>query len=316
MSENATSLQQLEQQSARMAERFHAVYEQFLTALGVALEQQLIQACFQICTQMQPDHFVALDETAQQELLRVLRALAQDSRAQCDFEPLLELARQSAREESREEAQASETEVQAESELAETPGAADGEGDRPVAPPADADDSDTHPDADPEDLSVEMPEPDLTFLMPTPPAHPAAIHAWRQALDRAVETLLKQVSRQTNVVLDQARVLRNPLPLAVLQAAMLSGQGETAQAPANILRLVLHAGTEEEEGEAESVQVIAVQLRLGDLLLASPSLTEAHAQVRSLHKPLRQLGHIVRQAERRRSVQQAELQWRLAWPGA
>ncbi len=309
----ATSLQQLEQRSAQLAQQFRVSYEQFLAAFGLALEQQLIQVCFQICTQIQPDHFLALEDAAQEKLLCVLRDLARDSRGQCALEPLLELAREQAETGASEAAEDQDAWEAAEEQPSEdsAPGDSDAEAETAAVPEP----IDVGVHAGDEGPAEAAPELELTYLTPTPPAHPMAIHAWRQALDRALEALLKQVSRQGNVILDQARVLRNPLPLAVLQAAIIQGRGESAQAPANVLRLVLQSGTDEAaETDAEPIQVVAIQLRLGDLAMASPGLAEAQRKIRDLQQQLRQLGHLVRQAERRSSVQQAELRWRLAWP--
>lgn len=66
--------EKIEQDLAALAEalatlnlEFRSVYEGYLTALGQAVQQQLILACYHICTQSLPEPFLQLSFDGRQK---------------------------------------------------------------------------------------------------------------------------------------------------------------------------------------------------------------------------------------------------------
>lgn len=62
---------------AAIAEELHDAYSSYLTALGQAVSQQIILACYHVCTQGYPDGFLRLPVSQRQQLQQTLRHLAQ-----------------------------------------------------------------------------------------------------------------------------------------------------------------------------------------------------------------------------------------------
>lgn len=79
--------ERIEQDLAAIAEalaalnlEFRSAYEGYLTALGQAVRQQLILACYHICTQAKPESFLQLSFDRRQKLQQSLRVLATETR--------------------------------------------------------------------------------------------------------------------------------------------------------------------------------------------------------------------------------------------
>jgi hypothetical protein len=75
-------LAHLDQSLATIAQEFHDIYQQYLTALGQAVRQQLVIASYHLCTQAYPDRFLRLSLPQRQQLQRSLRRLAKETQDQ------------------------------------------------------------------------------------------------------------------------------------------------------------------------------------------------------------------------------------------
>lgn len=72
----------LEQTVASIAEEFHDAYGQYLDALGQAVRQQLILACYHLCTHSYPEAFLKLTFSQRQELQQTLRQVAKQAQSE------------------------------------------------------------------------------------------------------------------------------------------------------------------------------------------------------------------------------------------
>ncbi|MBD1924950.1 hypothetical protein H6F74_01425 [Trichocoleus sp. FACHB-90] len=72
----------LQEATDAIASEFHNTYNQYLTALGQAMRQQLIQAIYYICTQAYPEAFLSLPVDARQKLQQNLLQLARKAQTQ------------------------------------------------------------------------------------------------------------------------------------------------------------------------------------------------------------------------------------------
>ena len=66
----------LEEALAALNLEFRSTYEGYLTALGQAVRQQLILACYHLCTQAVPESFLKLSFDARQKMQQSVRRLA------------------------------------------------------------------------------------------------------------------------------------------------------------------------------------------------------------------------------------------------
>ncbi|MEG4422226.1 hypothetical protein QUA70_27120, partial [Microcoleus sp. LAD1_D5] len=66
----------LEEALAALKLEFSNTYEGYLTALGQAVRQQLILACYHLCTQAVPESFLKLSFEGRQKMQQSVRALA------------------------------------------------------------------------------------------------------------------------------------------------------------------------------------------------------------------------------------------------
>ncbi len=65
-----------------LTEEFHNTYDRYLTSLGQAIRQQLIQASYHLCTQGYPQPFLSLSFSHRQQLQQSIRQIAQKAAQQ------------------------------------------------------------------------------------------------------------------------------------------------------------------------------------------------------------------------------------------
>ncbi|MBE9080078.1 hypothetical protein IQ241_22765 [Romeria aff. gracilis LEGE 07310] len=68
-------LEQLQQQTATMADDFDQLHRDYLKVLAEASQQQLVLAAYHLCTQVYPDKFVALSLSQREQLQQAIRKL-------------------------------------------------------------------------------------------------------------------------------------------------------------------------------------------------------------------------------------------------
>lgn len=316
----------LNQQAETLAQQFNAVYSNYLAALAATVKEQLIQACYQLCTQIYPEQFLAMDTAKQQALQLQLRELGQTTVANLTVMHLLETAKkraiaeaeiavqlaQAAAENADDDQTSSDENESGKSELKADLEAASAETSQLEEAHESTESKEQSAAAiDPEAATLDL---DLSYLQLVPPAHPAAIYAWQRSLNRSLVRQLRQTSRQANRLLEKAGILRSTMPPQVIEAAMKNDGAEQPAGPPNVLRLSIDTSTEGEEDETDStVHLAAIYLRLADLEFSVPELRIARQQLRDCQRQLKQLGRLVAAEERRQAIAQAETAWRFAW---
>lgn len=294
----------LSQQAQGLAQQFSAVYGNYLAALAATVQEQLIQASYQLCTQIYPEQFVALEEAQQRSLQQHLCQLGQTTVANLTVDQLLEAAKKRAIA----EAEIAEQLAQTASEADATDGNSSGANAEAAATQPASAETPTDPEVKPLEL-------DLSYLQPIPPAHPAAIYAWQQSLNRSLVRQLRHTSRQANRLLEKMGIIRSGMPPQMLEAAIKNDGAEQQSGPPNILMLNITTAPAEESEEEESatIQLAAIYLRLADLEFSVPELRLARRQLRDCQRQLKQLGRLVAAEEQRQAIAQAEAAWRFAW---
>ncbi|WAL62638.1 hypothetical protein [Thermocoleostomius sinensis] len=75
-------LARLNQSVTAIAQEFYDTYQQYLTALGQAVQQQLVVASYHLCTHAYPERFLKLSLSQRQQLQQALRQLAKAAQPQ------------------------------------------------------------------------------------------------------------------------------------------------------------------------------------------------------------------------------------------
>ncbi len=284
------SLAQIEQDLAainqsvvQLSEDLQAAYSDYLSVLGAAVHQQLIMACYSVCTEGYPERFLALSFGQRQELQRILRQIANQTRE----ELLAQLYPPTA-----------EVEPDVDPLFAELAmEGAEGRADTPIAPPDQAHDK------------------KQTRLDPPRLAH------WQQSLEQAIATELQTVSYAVNRTLQQAGVLPGNLPEPLLEAATKAESSEVGAGKPNLLNLLVETrkGSEGEGGESENskphtlLHIIAVNLRLAEIEFADVAVGTARNRIRQLSAQLRNIGRDYQKKQRERAIAEAQAAWRAGW---
>ncbi|MEB3279718.1 MAG: hypothetical protein VKK42_12470 [Lyngbya sp.] len=284
----------LEEALVKLAQEFDGAYENYLTALGKAVRQQLILASYHLCTQGYPESFLKLSYSQRQKLQQNLQALATNIQ-----NALLSLVKGSPASQALEEKEIEEN---------------------------DDDDDDDDDDRDAllealtsKDESLEL-SADLLLLQPPiaePLSLPERLAKWQEDLEKSIHSLLKTLSRDSNLALQQAHIFPQHLPAAVLEAAsQAEAAGETVVSPPNLLNVMIQTETVDEEQRPETTNVtrlIAVHLRLSEIEFADAAVMSARHQVRNLSAQLNKLGRSYQKKQRERTVLEAEAAWRASW---
>lgn len=137
------------------------------------------------------------------------------------------------------------------------------------------------------------------------PCRPDQLLAWIAGFELALSRRLRNLSHALNVDLLRLGLSRTVVPLNLLDAA-LSGQLDSAEAPANLLRLPLPLGMEPELGGLEAM---AVLLRPADLEQALPKLRTCRTRIQQHVQEVRRMALHYRRIQRRVQALEAEQLW-------
>jgi hypothetical protein len=287
-----------------IAAELYSAYASYLVVLGQAVRQQLILASYHLCTQGYPQNFLKLSLNQKQQLQQAIRKLGHRA-----VEELLIAIRSEEDEEDEED----EESVDANSLLGvnEVLG---------VASPAE----DHHPiTSETEQLAwseVEMSESQSFQSLTSPDlSSPIELVAWQQNLEAKMQSILKKVSRDANTVFQKARILPQKLPEPILEAAAAAAaavseaSAEVIPGPPNLLNLVIEIENEQDEQDSGVTQIMAINLRLGEIEFADATLASRRKQIRSILNQLNKVGREYQKKQRERSIAEAEAAWRSVW---
>jgi len=138
--------------------------------------------------------------------------------------------------------------------------------------------------------------------------------AWQEQLETGIDDRLQTLSQQTNQLLQEASILPEQLPPAVLEVATQADPGsESIAGPPNVLTVTIQARDPEDLSEGEVTQLMAVRLRRSEIEFANASLHTWRTQVRQQSHKLAQLQREYDRKLRLRAVAQAEAAWRSTW---
>lgn len=265
---------------------FYNTYGQYLKLLGQAVRQQLILASYQICTQGYPESFLDLSFSQRQNLQQAIRKLARQAQAQLlsHLEPSKPLP---------------DTETQAVEDV-------------PI-------EDEQMPPSNQEELStLEMIQTDeiLDISESTEAAdQPEQLLEWQEQLELAIAQSLKDLSLDTNRLLQTNGIIPDKLPPAVLEAAVqVEASTEAVAGSPNLLNLLMEAENDDEEKEDSTLmRIVAINLRLSEIEFADPTLSAGRNQIRKLSARVSSFQREYHKKQRELAAAQAEAAWRSSW---
>jgi hypothetical protein len=147
-------------------------------------------------------------------------------------------------------------------------------------------------------------------------SNPIELAKWQQNLERATQEKLKRVSHEANLLIQKAGIIPKKLPGPILEAAAAAASEASAEVmpgPPNLLNLVIEIENEQQSEDSGLTQIMAINLRLGEIEFADATLSSYRKQIRSVLLQLNRLGQEYQKKQRERSVAQAEAAWRAIW---
>jgi hypothetical protein len=229
-----------------LAAVFYRDYSDYLTRLGQALRQQLLLACYHICTQGHPDRFLKLTYTQRQQLQQTLKALAsqvQEDLLACLLQPGVQIAtepdgrsRPAPMEDGRFWGESTATRLRPQDEGFQDEGFQD------------------------EGLLGEVGrasevEPPLPTATTTQPVTPSRLSQWQQDLEQAIAEELRTASHAANRILQQAGIVSKALPEALLDMANQAEGADQGGSVPNVMNLLISEGM----GDLSTLQELLTQ---------------------------------------------------------
>ena len=283
--EASRALQQLEAQTDQLVLPLLRQLEAYLAVLRQQTPRQMLQAVFVLISQDCPERYSSLSPGQRQDLQRRLQTLAQRSCCLLTVEHLLLLARKLQAEHQRIK-QERRRKMVAALERMNTGAKDDPSGDGLI-------------------LALQEPPREDTALPLLPPRDPQALEHWCLWLRQAMMHRLRTLSHQLNVELLNHHLLQAVLPVRLLDA-VLAGDVEAMNAPANLLKMSVPLGNED---DAPQVVTCVLLLRLQDMEFAHLPLRQSRQRLQKHQKSLQNLVTRSRHWRKQLVTEQAMADW-------
>ncbi len=298
-------------------EKLHLNY---LNLLSQSLKQQLILACYQICTRLYPQSFLDLSLSEKQDLQQNLRKIG------IQLEPdLIEIVKQK-------ELKPEPLELNLMAELIKNLP-------RPKRSEGDQQESETEIDLElmkAELENIEFIEIDTTVsdddddesqnTSETPPRekidfqNPEHLILWHKQIERDIKKTLDVTSRKINKHLQDSRIIPDRIPNKVIDVAMQadSSKGGRSNSQSPVVPHVLHLAIETEKDQKSKtfkkpIQVSLLRLRLAELEFADHQLNAKKSQIRNLISKIKKLNSKYKAITKEVAVIEAQSAWRSSW---
>ncbi|WP_236619767.1 hypothetical protein [Candidatus Synechococcus spongiarum] len=280
------ALHQLEAETDQLVLPLLRQLEDYLGLLRQEAPRQTLQAVFKLVSQDCPERYSSLGHGTRQTLQRRLKTLTQMSCCVLTVEHLLVLARKLKAEHQRIKQERRRKMLAALEHLNGGSGQDEPSGEGLI-------------------LAIREPSPEDAALPLTPPRDPQGLEDWCLWLNRAMVRHLRTLSHQLDVELLNHRLIQAVLPVRLLDA-VLAGDVEAMQAPANLLKMSVPMGNEE---NAPQVVTCVLLLRLQDMEFAHLPLRRSRQRLQQHQKNLHNLVTQSRQWRRRLVTEQAMADW-------
>ncbi|MEG3970938.1 hypothetical protein QUA00_25435 [Microcoleus sp. T2B6] len=295
----------LEEALAALNMEFRSTYDGYLTALGQAVRQQLILACYHLCTQAVPESFLKLSFEGRQKMQQSVRALAVASE-----EKLLSLVTESQAEEEIEEEEEEEGEEEEDED----------DFDEEEEEEDEADDKEEDEKEKNQVSAINYLFSLANYQLPSANS-PESLARWQNSIEKSIVHILKLLSRDTNRLLQQSGILPSQLPEPVLEAAsQAESSGDSVAGPPNLLNLIIETDASSASRKlaaatfgSRALHITAIKLRLSEIEFADAATSAWRQQIRNLSVKLNSLGRDYQKKQRELAVVEAESAWRSSW---
>lgn len=311
-------LENLKSAVADTAIELKELHFDYLNLLSHSLKQQLIFACYQICTQIYPQAFLDLSLNAKQELQQNFRQIT--SRLKPD---LLELINQQ----------------ELEPEPLETDLMAQLIKNLPKAKKSLENLPEKVSEIDLEQIKSEFEniefieistgvdnkhEPSNTLEATTRETvdfkNPQHLIAWHKQIERGVKKTLDTTSRKVNKYLQDSRIIPDRIPSKVIDVAMeaeaAKGGRSSSQSPhiPHVLHLAIETDSKQKsKSSSKPLQISLLRLRLAELEFSDHLLSSKRREIRNLMGKIKKLKSNYRAIKQQAAVIEAQAAWRSSW---
>lgn len=322
------NLEHLRSQVAETATELETLHHNYLELLSHSLKQQLILACYQICTHLYPQAFISLSLRAKQNLQQSLRQLSLELMpqltelvAQKELEPpavelnlmaelIKKLPKPKHRSSERENIKAEAELELVKAEIASLENLEDFENIELIAIDASSDEPEQEPENEPE----ESPKEQLDI------ENPEHLILWHRQIERGIKRNLDETSRKVNKLLQEAEIIPNRLPSKVINIAMEAdgSKGMRSNSQQSKVPHVMHLAIESDKSKknksnSKSLQISLLRLRLAELEFSDHLLNAKRGQIRNLMTKVKQLNGKYKAIQQELAVLEAQAAWRASW---
>ncbi|QKQ72606.1 hypothetical protein [Nostoc sp. TCL240-02] len=277
----ARAIERIERDIAALQEAIRVIavelqtaYASYLNTLGLAVRKQLILASYHLCTQGYPENFLHLSLNQRQQLQQAIRKLGQVAAQQL----LTSIKSQEVG--------------------------------------LDKGDEEDKDEENKEITSSELLDTSNSQSLTADTSNPIELVKWQQNLEEVTQDILKKLSHDANVLIQKSGVLPKKLPEPILAAAAAAASEASAEAmpgPPNLLNLVIEIENEQQSEDSGLTQIMAINLRLGEIEFADVALSSERRQIRSILVQLNKLGREYQKKYREKAIAEAEAAWRASW---
>ncbi len=312
-------LENLKSTVANTAIELEELYLNYLGLLSQSLKQQLILACYQICTQLYPQSFLDLSLSEKQDLQQNLRQIGTQlepdlteilKQKQLEPEPpelnlMAELIKNLPKpKRSKDDQQESETEIDL--ELVKT------ELEKLEFIEIDAAESD---DDDEQPISSEAPPRETVDS-----ENPEHLILWHKQIERGIKKTLDVTSRKVNKCLQDSRIIPERIPNKVIDVAMqadattgLRNNPKSSNFP-HVLNLAIEIeSNKKSQTFKKSAPISLLRLRLTELEFSDHQLNAKKSQIRNLMSKIQKLNSKYKAIKQEAAIIEAQSAWRSSW---
>lgn len=325
------NLENLKSQVAETATELEELHGNYLELLSHSLKQQLILACYQICTHLYPQSFISLSLREKQDLQQKIRNISLDLKPQLSqiiaqkiLEPqppeinLMEELMQKLPKPQRREGEGGNAPTEKDLELIKAKIASlenleSLEDIELIAIDASSINLNSSEENESEDLQAEAWE-QIDF------ENPEHLILWHQQIERGIKKALDETSKHVNKLLQESKIIPNRLPNQVIDVAMqtdavkgMRNNSKPMQFP-HVMNLNIETDKNKtSKSETTSIQISLLRLRLVELEFADHLLNAKRGQIRNLISNVKKLGNQYQALQQELAVLEAQAAWRSSW---
>lgn len=336
-------LEKLRSASMAIAVELEQLHSGYLELLGQSLKQQLIAACFQICTRLYPQSFLDLSLSEKQQLQQQLRQLSiqlsadlQRIIAQKELEPeptglnlMAELIKNLPKVQHQAGEDAAEIDlelVKAELKNIEVINLADADLDSEAdsselqasLSALSSSEEDTH-----RVLGTKSPQENSDAPEESPRKvcdfeNPEHLILWHKQIERSVKKTLDRASRKVNKYFQQSGIIPKRIPSKVIDVAIqadarsMTSDRQQPNIP-HVIHLAVENGDSKSKSTKEEIRISLLRLRLAELEFSEPLLNAKRSQIRNLMGKISRLNGQYKAIKREAAVTEAQAAWRASW---